>query len=223
MPITSSPRGCEPKAGGDGWKGVAEASPCSGKLVALFSSHCYKEAGEAEEGRMFGFAGLRPLSASLQPRLHFPEGGVSCPGPPPTTEPQRIQTPHRLQGSGFTQLTMGDLIWEGQPRKDTTAQSKQRDRPQQKRPLQRVLIITELWRRPTPPPWRPRRPRPSGALADQPEQHRVGPLWTGAARPRPQACLQGSPGTAGRVLTAAVSRMEFVDSQTRRPLGELID
>lgn len=118
---------------------------------------------------------------------------------------------------------MGDLIWEGQPRKDTTAQSKQRDRPQQKRPLQRVLIITELWRRPTPPPWRPRRPRPSGALADQPEQHRVGPLWTGAAPPRPQARLQGSPGTAGRVLTAAVSRMEFVDSQTRRPLGELID
>lgn len=112
------------------------------------------------------------------------KGGLSCPGPPPTTEPQRIQTPHRLQGSGFTQLTMGDLIWEGQPRKDTTAQSKQRDRPQQKRPLQRVLIITELWRRPTPPPWRPRRPRPSGALADQPEQHRVGPLWTGAARPR---------------------------------------
>lgn len=158
---------------------MAEASPCSGKLVALFSSHCYKEAGEAEEGRMFGFAGLRPLSASLQPQLHFPEGGVSCPGPPPTTEPQRIQTPHQLQGSGFTQLTMGDLIWEGQPRKDTIAQSKQRDRPQQKRPLQRVLIITELWRRPTPPslappqassqrgPRRPTGTAPSGALVDR--------------------------------------------------------
>lgn len=73
---------------------------------------------------MFGFAGRGPLSASLRPWPHFPEAGVggaergvSCPGLPPTTEPQRIQIPHRLQGSDFTQLNTEDLIWEGSVKK----------------------------------------------------------------------------------------------------------
>jgi len=82
---------------------------------------------------MFGFAGHQPLSASLQPWLHFPELGVggwgvqgglegwgvrvSCPGLPLTTEPQRIQIPYQLQGSDFTQLKTDDLIWEGSVKK----------------------------------------------------------------------------------------------------------
>lgn len=43
----------------DCWKGMAGAFPCFGKLVALFSSHCYTE---VVERRMFGFAGCRPVS-----------------------------------------------------------------------------------------------------------------------------------------------------------------
>lgn len=71
---------------------------------------------------MFGFAGHRPLSASLQPWPHFPEAGVgragvSCPGLPPATEPQWIQIPHQLPSSGFTQLKTDDLIWEGSVQK----------------------------------------------------------------------------------------------------------
>ena len=114
------PHGCELKPGGKGWKGRAGAFPCSGKLVALFSSRCYTE---AEERGMFGFAGRQPLSASLQPWLHFPERGrergVSCPGLPLTTEPQRIQILHQFQGSDFTQLKIDDLIWEGSVKKMT--------------------------------------------------------------------------------------------------------
>lgn len=165
MAITLSSRGCEPKAGGNGWKGVAGAFPCSGKLVALFSCHCYTEL-RRKKGGCLGSQASGHCQQVCSPGFTSLKGGVSCPGPPPTREPQRIQTPHRLQGSGFTQLTTGDLSWEGQLRKDRTAQSKQRDRPQQKRPLQCVLIIMELWRRPTHPPWRPRRPCPSWALAN---------------------------------------------------------
>ena len=82
---------------------------------------------------MFGFAGRQPQSASLQPWLHFPELGVggwrvqggleglgvrvSCLGLPLTTEPQRIQIPHQLQGSDFTQLKTDYLIWEGSVKK----------------------------------------------------------------------------------------------------------
>lgn len=42
---------------------------------------------------------------------------VSCPGLLLTTEPQRIQIPHQLQGSDFAQLKTDDLIWEGSVKK----------------------------------------------------------------------------------------------------------
>ena len=71
--ITLCPRGCEPKGGGSGgrqWLGPSPALESSG---LCFLALLHTEAGEVEERRMFGFTGRRPLSASLQPWLHFPE------------------------------------------------------------------------------------------------------------------------------------------------------
>lgn len=203
-----------------GWKGVAEASPSSGELVALFSSHCNTRA-RRKKGGCLGSQASGHCQQVCSPGFTSLKGVVSCPGPPPTTEPQRIQIPHRLQGSDFTQLTTGDLIWEGQLRKDRIAQSKQRDRPQQKRPLQCVLIIMEIWR-PTHPPWRPGRPCPSGALAYRPEQHGAGPSRPKQHHPGLRPVARALPGQQGESSVQWFRGWSLQIVRQEDP-GELID
>lgn len=172
---------------------MAGAFPCSGKLVALFSSCC---STEAEERRMFGFAGHRLLSASLQPWLYSPEGGVSCPGLPPAAEPQRIRIPHQLQGSDFTQLKTDDLIWEGSVKKWQNC-LKQTEGTTTTETFSAMFSYNyrpgppELWPSPHPPSLLP----PPGLVW-------VSASWTWAAPPCPHAWLEGSPRRAGRVQIA---------------------